>query len=254
MEAIESTDLGVLYHGEMEDWKPVPSHKPQLILTSPPFGIDEEYDQHLRTWMGQLATWLPDEGSLVVVHDNCWVDPGVQTFEHLWDLEMAVPLQLNQTFTLLYDRPHLSPSVELEMAEYTKENGKRLPDVHGHALWFSRKEPKVNRRPGQGSSILANMTDIDLAFEEIATAEGHKVPHSVMPLGVPVFFIDLLTDSGDLVLDPFAGTNSTGVAAGKMGRRWVSIEADDDIAAMARWRWAMPKTPIHVPGIRSPHD
>ena len=47
-----------------------------------------------------------------------------------------------------------------------------------------------------------------------------------MPIELAGFFINFLTDPGDLVLDPFAGTNTTGCAAERLGRYWLSIEAD----------------------------
>jgi site-specific DNA-methyltransferase (cytosine-N4-specific) len=43
---------------------------------------------------------------------------------------------------------------------------------------------------------------------------------------LPTFFIKLLTKPGDLVLDPFAGTCTTAVAAEKLGRRWLATEID----------------------------
>ena len=41
------------------------------------------------------------------------------------------------------------------------------------------------------------------------------------------FFIKFLTDPGDLVIDPFAGSNTTGATAEGLGRRWVSIEPEE---------------------------
>jgi hypothetical protein len=51
-----------------------------------------------------------------------------------------------------------------------------------------------------------------------------------MPMDVARFFIKFLTEKGDLVLDPFAGSNVTGAAAEELGRRWISIEANSDYA------------------------
>jgi site-specific DNA-methyltransferase (cytosine-N4-specific) len=45
---------------------------------------------------------------------------------------------------------------------------------------------------------------------------------------VPRFFIEMLTDQGDLVVDPFAGSNVTGQVAESLDRRWVAIEIDRD--------------------------
>jgi site-specific DNA-methyltransferase (cytosine-N4-specific) len=47
-----------------------------------------------------------------------------------------------------------------------------------------------------------------------------------MPIGLPEFFIRFLTDEGEIVLDPFGGSNTTGAAAEKLGRKWITIEAD----------------------------
>lgn len=53
-------------------------------------------------------------------------------------------------------------------------------------------------------------------------------PHPArMPLGLASFFIEFLTDKGDLVLDPFAGSNTTGYSAAVAGRHWVGIDAQD---------------------------
>ena len=52
-------------------------------------------------------------------------------------------------------------------------------------------------------------------------------PHPArMPLGLAAFFVRLCTEPGDLVLDPFAGSNTTGAAAEQSNRRWISIEAE----------------------------
>jgi site-specific DNA-methyltransferase (cytosine-N4-specific) len=51
-----------------------------------------------------------------------------------------------------------------------------------------------------------------------------------MQAGLPEFFIKFLTVRNDLVLDPFAGSNTTGSVAESLGRRWLSIEADKNYA------------------------
>ena len=50
---------------------------------------------------------------------------------------------------------------------------------------------------------------------------GHP---AVFPVGLPEFFIKLFTKPGDMVLDPFAGSGSTGLAAEKLDRNVVLID------------------------------
>jgi site-specific DNA-methyltransferase (cytosine-N4-specific) len=45
-----------------------------------------------------------------------------------------------------------------------------------------------------------------------------------MPMKLATFFIKFLTEPGDLVLDPFAGSNTTGAVAEELKRRWIAIE------------------------------
>jgi len=49
-----------------------------------------------------------------------------------------------------------------------------------------------------------------------------------MPIELAEFFIKFLTEPGDLVLDPFAGSNTTGAAAEKLQRRWIAVEPEAD--------------------------
>lgn len=54
-------------------------------------------------------------------------------------------------------------------------------------------------------------------------------PHPArMQTEVAMFFIKFLTDKNDLVLDPFAGSNTTGSAAQELKRKWLAIEQDGE--------------------------
>lgn len=49
-----------------------------------------------------------------------------------------------------------------------------------------------------------------------------------MPQDIATFFINFLTDENDIVLDPFAGSNTTGAVAESLRRKWVSVEPNVD--------------------------
>ena len=64
--------------------------------------------------------------------------------------------------------------------------------------------------------------------------EKKLTPHPArMNPGLIAFFIDFLTNPGDLVLDPFAGTNTTGFVSELMGRNWLSVEAEKEFGKQA---------------------
>lgn len=52
------------------------------------------------------------------------------------------------------------------------------------------------------------------------------------------FFIRFLTKPGDLVVDPFGGSNTTGWAAESLGRRWLAVEPDVDYLVGSLGRFA----------------
>jgi site-specific DNA-methyltransferase (cytosine-N4-specific) len=49
-----------------------------------------------------------------------------------------------------------------------------------------------------------------------------------MPLDLASFFIKLLSEPGDIIYDPFGGSNTTGKAAELNGRRWVISELSEE--------------------------
>ena len=61
-----------------------------------------------------------------------------------------------------------------------------------------------------------------------------------MPEGLASFFIQFLTDPGDLVLDPFAGSNTTGYVAECLGRKWLSIDTKDEYIEQVKIRFEDP--------------
>jgi site-specific DNA-methyltransferase (cytosine-N4-specific) len=63
-------------------------------------------------------------------------------------------------------------------------------------------------------------------------------PHPARyPLELPQFFIKFLTDEGDLVLDPFGGSNTTGEAAEKLNRRWMTFEIVPEYLESSKFRF-----------------
>lgn len=67
---------------------------------------------------------------------------------------------------------------------------------------------------------------------------GGIKPHPArFPAALPEFFIRFLTDPGDLVVDPFAGSNTTGFVAESLGRRWLAFENVEDYLRGSRYRF-----------------
>jgi DNA modification methylase len=64
--------------------------------------------------------------------------------------------------------------------------------------------------------------------------QGHPAR---FPAGLPQFFIRMLTQPGDLVVDIFGGSNTTGQVAEAEGRRWLSFEESREYVASSAFRF-----------------
>lgn len=68
-------------------------------------------------------------------------------------------------------------------------------------------------------------------------AEGIKIHPARYPRVLPEFFIKMLTDEGDIVLDPFAGSNTTGSVAESLKRRWLAFENVEEYLQGSKFRF-----------------
>lgn len=68
-------------------------------------------------------------------------------------------------------------------------------------------------------------------YRKFCVARDIPVHPARMPSTLVEFFVKFLTDKGDIVLDPFAGSNTTGAVAQSLERHWVSMEAEWQYAA-----------------------
>jgi len=66
---------------------------------------------------------------------------------------------------------------------------------------------------------------------------GVKIHPARFPASLPDFFMKFLTDEGDVVLDPFAGSNTTGAVAETLNRRWIATETVADYLNASKFRF-----------------
>ena len=131
------------------------------------------------------------------------------------------------------------------LTEYSDRMKKLLQDPEGFYT------PKV--RPSghdigssfskdNGGAIPSNLlqipnTDSNGQYLSGCKATGAKQHPARFPAKLPEFFIRFLTDPGDVVLDIFAGSNTTGFAAEGVERRWLAFEECREYVAASSFRF-----------------
>jgi len=93
--------------------------------------------------------------------------------------------------------------------------------------------------------ISASNTSSNDYYQKRCKEQGLKPHPARFPQALPEFIINLCTEPGDLVLDPFAGSNMTGRVAETMQRRWLSFEIDKSYMDASQIRFE-PNAPLLV--------
>ncbi|NKC16310.1 MAG: site-specific DNA-methyltransferase [Gammaproteobacteria bacterium] len=74
-------------------------------------------------------------------------------------------------------------------------------------------------------------------YTKLCKKAGIKIHPARFPAALPEFFIRLLTEEGDLVVDPFAGSNTTGMVCEHLQRRWLAVESSPEYIEASKFRF-----------------
>jgi DNA modification methylase len=80
-------------------------------------------------------------------------------------------------------------------------------------------------------------TDSNSSYLRLCKEFGLERHPARFPAELPAFFIKMLTDEGDVVLDIFGGSNTTGFAAEALRRRWLTFESNQEYLAASVFRF-----------------
>ncbi len=139
--------------------------------------------------------------------------------------------------------------------EWPKADNKRVLQPYSESQKaLMRNGYRAKRRPSghdisekafakdNGGAIPPNLlqianTESNSAYLRACNDRGIKPHPARYPEALVKFFIDFLTDEGDLVVDPFAGSNVTGRACETARRRWLASEVEASYIEGSRLRF-----------------
>jgi len=218
---------------------------------------------------------LKDTGSLVVDIGGTWVKG--QPTRSLYHFELMITLCKTLGFHLAQEFYWYNPSKLPSPAEWVTVRRIRVKDAVNPIWWLSKTpNPKASNwqvlkpysdsmqkllkrgykaklRPSghdisenfskdNKGAIPANLlslanTDSNSTYLRQCRKHGLKPHPARFPQGLPEFFINFLTDPGDLVVDPFAGSNVTGEVAERLERHWLSFELVEEYLETSKFRF-----------------
>lgn len=97
-----------------------------------------------------------------------------------------------------------------------------------------------NTNNGSGMNMSKRVSSSELVRPSnvilLPTDTSNHLHPATFPIGLPERFIKLMTDRGDVVLDPFVGSGTTGCAAISLGRSFIGFDISSEYCDMARTR------------------
>lgn len=185
------------------------------------------YDRFTREWLREARRILKDDGTIWVIgsyHNIFRVGTALQD-EGFWILN-----------DIVWRKANPMPNFK----------GTRFTNAHETLIWCSKAEKAkytFNYRTMKALNDDIQMrSDWTLPIcsggERLKGDDGHKAHPTQKPESLLYRVMLACTEPGDLVLDPFFGTGTTGAVARRLGRRWIGIEREDKYIKVATQRIA----------------
>jgi site-specific DNA-methyltransferase (adenine-specific) len=265
-------ETGKIITGEcVEVMKTFPEGCVDMVVTSPPYGVNVKYDVYDDTipmneywdfttkWLSETYRVLKDDGRIAV---NVPIETNVQErggrilfnaefwmkmkevgfkFYGMIDLNEDSPHRVRQTAWgswMSASSPYLYNPKECIILAY-KKTSKKL--TKGESQW--KGEPtKVIQEDGTIKNKMVYKDEDKKEFMNLVFArweyfsDTKSLTKATFSMDIPAKAIKILTYKNDIVLDPFMGSGTSAFAAELLDRRWIGIELSPDYTEIARKR------------------
>jgi site-specific DNA-methyltransferase (adenine-specific) len=163
-------------------------------------------DEEFRSWVGREMSRLATRWSVAF----CQVEAAVR-----WQVALTASGDHKPRRIGIWVKPGAAP-------QFTGDR----PGMGYESIVFTHRKGRSTWNGGGKHGVFTHTL-------EVASGRVHTTQK---PLPLMLELVELFTDPGDIILDPFCGSGTTGVAALRLGRRFIGIEKDAKYAAVARER------------------
>lgn len=273
-----STSWGHAYLGDAQALlSTLPAGSVDLVITSPPFALlrkkaygnedEATYTEWFLPFTEQVQRILKQTGSFVLELGNAWLKG--RPVLSLYHYETVLRLCRHQNWYLAQEFAWYNPAKLPSPAEWVCRRRIRVKDSVSHLWWLAKTEtPKAHWGDANSTSPLSmpsiweesqegtpqqdyeqnqvtNLlrlahTESNTQYLRTCRALSLQSHPARFPATLPQFFILGLTDPGDIVLDIFAGSNTTGYIAEQQERHWLAFEQYQPYLAASSFRFLSP--------------
>ena len=236
----------------IEQLKALPDRSVDLVFADPPYNlqlggellrpdnskvdaVDDDwdqfesfaaYDRFTREWLTECGRVLKDEGAI-------WV---IGSYHNIFRLGVAMQdLGFWVLNDIIWRKANPMPNFK----------GTRFTNAHETLVWAA-KSREQKRYTFNYDALKAFNEDVQMRSdwhlalctgeERLKDAEGNKAHPTQKPEALLHRVLLASSKPGDIVLDPFFGTGTTGAAARRLGRHYIGIEREENYARLAEQR------------------
>ena len=255
--------------------KTFPENCVDLVCSSPPYNVGINYDVHFdetqmdeywkwtEEWLTEVYRILKDDGRVAI---NIPYEVNVQErggrvlfVSDFYQVMKKVGFKFFGIVDLEEDSPHrskttawgswMSPSSpyiynpkECVVLAYKKEHKKKIKGV---SQWIGKPTEIENEEGIKKTKMVYDESDkkefMELVFGQWKYLnDSRPLTKACFSMDIPAKAIKILSYKDDIVLDPFAGSGTTCVAAKILGRKWIGIELSSAYAAVSYTHLTLP--------------
>lgn len=226
-----------------ESMDELPENCVHLMITSPPYNVSKEYDENLtldeyrdllRRVMRETYRVLVHGGRACINVANVGRKPYIPLNAYI--ARDMIELGFVMRGEIIWNKSSsVGPSTA--WGSWKSASNPTLRDVHEYILVFSKAD--FSRNGVQRKSTITREEFLEYTKSiwtfpaESARRVGHPAP---FPVELPRRLIQLFSFADDVVLDPFAGSGTTCVAARACGRHFIGYEKQPAYVRLAEQR------------------
>lgn len=221
---------------------PMPDNSAALVFTSPPYNVGKQYDgdMSLDAYLGlirrvgqEVYRVLAPGGRYVINVANLGRKPYIPLHAYFYQIHAGLGfLPMGEIIW----RKGRGASSNCAWGSWMSAKSPRLRDIHEYLLVFAKGGYS---RTDHGESDIAREEFLaaTLSIWEIPPESARRVGHPApFPVELASRVIHLYSYTDDVVLDPFAGSGTTCVAAKSLGRHYVGVDISEEYCKLAEKR------------------
>ncbi|MDI6780227.1 MAG: site-specific DNA-methyltransferase [Bacteroidota bacterium] len=229
--------------GNSEKMKELPDNCVHLMITSPPYNVSKEYDDDLtldeylailKNVFTETYRVLVNGGRACINVANLGRKPYIPLSDYI--SKIMIDIGFNMRGEIIWNKAS-SASPSTAWGSWLSAANPILRDIHEYILIFSKgtysRESRNKDNTITKEQFLEWTKSIWTMNAESARKVGHPAP---FPEELPNRLIQLYSFKGDVVLDPFMGSGTTGLAALKCERRFVGYDISEEYIKLANNR------------------